>query len=163
MSSARCPGWCSGSSRGCPAPSWTAACPDQTARRNLITQTLVSGGDGYCLHSTLQASSQARDLLRDGTTITGVIDIQPPVLAGDRAFDLATLLFYHYDCEQVRELLRARLLALAGPEAAFAYLAHMVLRQTDWSLRHYPAAATTRRHLNLARAVTTDITDTLPH
>lgn len=31
--------------------------------RNLITQTLVSGGDGYCLHSTLQASSEARDLL----------------------------------------------------------------------------------------------------
>ncbi len=162
--------------------------------RNLITQTLVSGGDGYCLHSTLQASSEARDLLPvlrrigercgpaipdgqdfvhydftpanllwDGTTITGVIDIQPPVLAGDRAFDLATLLFCHYDCEQIRERLRARLLALAGPEAASAYLAHMVLRQTDWSLRHYPAAATTRRHLNLARAVTTDITDTLPH
>ncbi|MFY9930347.1 MAG: aminoglycoside phosphotransferase family protein [Streptosporangiaceae bacterium] len=162
--------------------------------RNLITQTLVSGGDGYCLHSTLQASSEARDLLPvlrrigercgpaigdgqdfvhydftpanllwDGTTITGVIDIQPPVLAGDRAFDLATLLFCHYDCEQIRELLRARLLALAGPEAASAYLAHMVLRQTDWSLRHHPAAAATRRHLNLARAVTADITDTLPH
>ena len=31
--------------------------------RSLITQTLTSGGDGYCLHSTLQAGPQARDLL----------------------------------------------------------------------------------------------------
>jgi Ser/Thr protein kinase RdoA (MazF antagonist) len=31
--------------------------------RPLITQTLTAGGDGYCLHATLQASPQARDLL----------------------------------------------------------------------------------------------------
>jgi hypothetical protein len=31
--------------------------------RSLITQTLTSGGDGYCLHSTLQASPEARDML----------------------------------------------------------------------------------------------------
>lgn len=72
----------------------------------------------YCLHSTLQASPAARDLLpvlrrigyrccpaipagedfvhydftpanllSDGTAITGLIDINPPALAGDRAFD----------------------------------------------------------------------------
>jgi hypothetical protein len=35
----------------------------------------------------------------------------------------------------------------------------MVLRQVDWSLRHYPAAATTRRHLRMARLVMADITD----
>jgi hypothetical protein len=67
-----------------------------------------------------------------------VIDINPPVLAGNRAFDLATLLFYRYDHEDIRHLLRARLLDLAGPLAARAYLAHMVLRQVDWSLRHHP-------------------------
>ena len=97
------------------------------------------------------------NLLCDGTAITGVIDINPPVLAGDRAFDLATLLFYRYDHDQIRGLLRARLLDLAGPPAASAYLAHMVLRQVGWPLRHHPAAATTRRHLRLARLVTTDI------
>jgi hypothetical protein len=43
-----------------------------------------------------------------------VIDINPPVLAGDRAFDLATLLFYHYDHDQIRGLLRARLLDPTG-------------------------------------------------
>jgi len=162
-----------------------------TGQRNwpdLLTQTLTTGGDGYCLHSTLQHSPAARDLLpvlrrigdrccaaipagddfvhydftpanllSDGTAITGVIDINPPVLAGDRAFDLATLLFYRYDHEDIRSLLRARLLDLAGPRAASAYLAHMVLRQVDWSLRHHPAAAATRRHLHLARIITADL------
>jgi Ser/Thr protein kinase RdoA (MazF antagonist) len=155
---------------------------------DLVTQTLTAGGDGYCLHATLQARPDTRDLLRvlrrigdrygpaipagddfvhydftlanllsDGTAITGVIDINPPVLAGDRAFDLATLLFYLYDQDEIRDLLRARLLDLAGPQAACAYLAHMVLRQVDWSLRFHPAAAATRRHLHLARLVTADI------
>ena len=161
--------------------------------RSLLTQTLTSGGDGYCVHSTLQASPAARDLLpvlrrigdrcgpaipdrrdfahydftpanllSDGTAITGVIDINPPVLAGDRAFDLATLLFYHYDHDDIRDRLRARLLTLAAPQAACAYLAHMVLRQVDWSLRHHPAAAATRRHLRLAKVITADIDHGLP-
>jgi len=156
--------------------------------RSLLIQTLTTGGDGYCLHSTLLASPDARDLLpvlrriadrccpaipdgedfvhydftpanllSDGAAITGVIDINPPVLAGDRAFDLATLLFYHYDHDDIRGVLHGRLLELAGPRAASAYLAHMVLRQVDWSLRHHPSATATRRHLRLAKAITADI------
>jgi hypothetical protein len=70
----------------------------------------------------------------DGTAITGVIDISPPILAGARAFDLAALLFYRYDDEPIRHLVRARLLELAGPRAARACLGHMVLRQADWPL-----------------------------
>jgi len=154
----------------------------------LLTRTLTTGGDGYCLHSTLQARPDTCDLLRvvrrigdrcglaipaaddfvpydftlanllsDGAAITGVIDINPPVLAGDRAFDLATLLFYLYDHDDIRDLLRAGLLELAGPQAARVYLAHMVLRQVDWSLRHHPTAPATQRHLGLARLVTADI------
>jgi hypothetical protein len=95
----------------------------------------------------------------DGPAITGVIDVNPPVLAGDRAFDLATLLFYCYDHDEVRRLLRARLVELAGPAVARAYLAHMVLRQADWSLRFYPDAESTRHLLQLARRVTADIDD----
>ena len=57
----------------------------------------------------------------------------------------------------VRDTLRARLLELAGPQAACAYLAHMVLRQVDWSLHFHPEATATRRHLHLARLVTADI------
>lgn len=97
------------------------------------------------------------NLLSDGAAITGVIDINPPVLAGDRAFDLATLLFYIYDYEDLRARLLARLLSLTGGRAAAAYLAHMLLRQADWSLRFYPEAAATRRHLRLARLVAADL------
>ena len=97
------------------------------------------------------------NMLSDGTAITGVIDINPPVLAGDRAFDLATLLFYVYDHDELRGPLRSRLLELAGPGTACAYLAHMLLRQVDWSLRLHPEAAATERHLRLARLVASDI------
>lgn len=154
----------------------------------LLTRTLTTGGDGYCVHSTLQARPDTRELLRvvrrigdrcgpavpaggdfvhydftpanllsDGISITGVIDVNPPVLAGDRAFDLATLLFYCYDHDEVRERLRNRLLELASPAAARVYLAHLVLRQVDWSLRYHPDAPATRRHLRLAWLVTADI------
>lgn len=99
------------------------------------------------------------NLLSDGTVVTGVIDINPPVLAGDRAFDLATLLFYLYDHDEIRTRLSARLLALAGPRTARAYLAHLVLRQVDWSLRFHPAATATQRFLRLASRVLADISD----
>jgi hypothetical protein len=86
-----------------------------------------------------------------------VVDVNPPVLAGDRAFDLATLLYYLYDHEWARDLLWPRLLELAGPRPARAYLAHMVLRQADWMLRFYPQAAETRRNLRLAGLVAADL------
>lgn len=50
----------------------------------------------------------------------------------------------------------AQLLELAAPGAAAAYLAHMVLRQVEWSLRHYLGAPATQRHLRLARLVVDD-------
>ncbi len=92
-----------------------------------------------------------------GDSITGVIDINPPLLAGDRAFDLATLLFYVYDHEVLRRRIGAQLLELAGSRVARAYLAHMVLRQVEWSVRNYPAAAATRHHLRLGRLIIDDI------
>jgi hypothetical protein len=47
-------------------------------------------------------------------------------------------------------------------QAADAYLAHMVLRQVDWSLRFYPATPATQRHLRLAQRVIDDINAGLP-
>ena len=118
----------------------------------LLTRTLTTGGDGCCLHARqgrpetrdlLQVLRRSGDRcgpavpagddfvhynftlakpLSDGTSITGVIDVNPLVLAGDRAFDLATLLFYFYYYDTIRDLLRARLLDLADPSAARAYL-----------------------------------------
>jgi hypothetical protein len=156
--------------------------------RNLITTTLLGGGDGYCLHSTMAARPDTRELLAavrgigassgpaippgvdfthfdfhflnllsDGAAITGVVDINPPPLAGDRAFDLATLVFYVYDHDELRRRILARLFGLAGRQAARAYLAHMVLRQVEWSVRHYPSAPATRRHLRLAQLILGDI------
>jgi aminoglycoside phosphotransferase (APT) family kinase protein len=97
------------------------------------------------------------NLLSDGRTITGVIDINPPLLSGDRAFDLATLLFYAYDQDELRRAILVRLSGLASWPAACAYLAHMVLRQVEWSVRHYPAAPATRHHLRLAGLILGDI------
>jgi len=154
--------------------------------RELIVRTLSVGGEGYCLHTTLSSAApellravrrigarhgddipDGRDyvhfdfslanLFTDGASITGVIDINPPALAGDRAFDLATLLFYSYDHDELRDRLWARVLELTSRPAAGAYLAHMVLRQVEWSLRHYPDAAATRRHLRLAVLIIDDI------
>jgi hypothetical protein len=90
---------------------------------------------------------------------TGTTDWPAPLIRTltEGAFDLATLLFYAYDHDGIRARLGARLLELAGPCAARAYLAHIVLRQVDWSVRHHPQAPFTRRHLHLASHIITDI------
>ena len=98
------------------------------------------------------------NLLTNGDGITGVIDINPPPLTGDRAFDLATLLFYLYDRDPIRERLRARVLEITGHRALDVYLAHMMLRQVDWSLRHHPGTPALAHHLHLARLVASDLT-----
>jgi hypothetical protein len=162
--------------------------PDRSQWRSLIAGTLEVGGDGYCVHATLESRPDTRamldvirrvaercaasipdgadfvhydftpaNLLTDGASITGVIDVNPPVLAGDRAFDVATLLFYLYDDFETRLSLRGRLLELTDRRAADAYLAHMVLRQVDWSVRHYPSAPATGRHLRLGEMATADL------
>jgi hypothetical protein len=162
---------------------------DGTSRLSgLLAATLTTGGDGYCIHATLAARPDTRDLLavvrqtagsclaavpeRDdfvhydftpanllttGTGISGVIDINPPALTGDRAFDLATMLFYVYDRDGTRERLRDRALELTTRPALSAYLAHILLRQVDWSLRHHPQAPATAHHLHLARLVAADL------
>lgn len=156
----------------------------------LITATLTAGGDGYCVHATLEARPDTRgllavirqtaarcldsipargdfvhydftlaNLLTSGTGISGVIDINPPALTGDRAFDLATMLFYLYDRDGIRERLHDRALELTSRRALDAYLAHMALRQVDWSLRHHPGTRATAHHLRLARMVTADLAE----
>ena len=63
--------------------------------------------------------------------ITGVLDWDG-VRVGDAAFDLATPLFYAYDKQPA---LGERGLARTTPGAFAVYLAHLILRQVDWSLR----------------------------
>jgi hypothetical protein len=90
------------------------------------------------------------------------VDINPPPLAGDRAFDLATLAFYVHDHDELRRRILDQLLGLAGRQAARAYLAHMALRQVEWSIRHHPSAPATRRHLHLAWLILGDISEPGP-
>jgi aminoglycoside phosphotransferase (APT) family kinase protein len=166
---------------------------DGTSRlTGMLAATLTTGGDGFCLHATLEARPDTRalldvvrqaaarhlaavpdkddfvhgdftlaNLLTSGSGITGVIDINPPPLTGDRAFDLATLLFYLYDRDPARERLHARALQITGQRALDVYLAHMMLRQVDWSLRHHPGTPALAHHLHLARLVAFDLTTRL--
>lgn len=76
------------------------------------------------------------NVLVDGDRITGVIDWEG-ACAGDRGFDLATLLFYSYDDREVREPLGREVLDCSGHSALAVYLAHMIVRQVDWSMRHH--------------------------
>jgi len=76
-------------------------------------------------------------LVRDAE-IAGVVDWGGARL-GDATFDLVTLAFYTYD-SGVRDALLAAARESTSPHAMELYVAHMILRQTDWSLRHDDAA-----------------------
>jgi aminoglycoside phosphotransferase (APT) family kinase protein len=78
-------------------------------------------------------------LVHDGQ-ISGVVDWDAAG-CGDRAFDLALLLFYFYDDRPIRDPLRDRVLALAGFDALCVYLAYAILSQTASSSRHHGQSA----------------------
>lgn len=95
------------------------------------------------------------NILVDRGAVSGVVDWDG-VGAGDRAFDLATLLFYAWDAARARAALWMRLQALRSPRVIAVYLAHIILRQVEWSLRlHAPAVG--RRYLDRAHQVLADI------
>jgi hypothetical protein len=54
------------------------------------------------------------NLLSSGAGICGVIEVNLPALTGDRAFDLATVLFYLYDRGDFRERVQDRALELTS-------------------------------------------------
>lgn len=73
------------------------------------------------------------NVLVDGAGVTGVID-WGGTRTGDRLFDLATLLYYARG--EAPELERYVVVRI-GHEGLAVYLAHMAVRQSDWSLRHH--------------------------
>lgn len=77
---------------------------------------------------------QQNNMLGLSGKISGVVDWDG-VQIGDRAFDLATLLFYAFEQEAVGETLWARATAITDPAAIAIYLAHLIHRQVDWSIR----------------------------
>jgi Phosphotransferase enzyme family len=120
------------------------------------TAALLARLQAYILdHAPRLAARPARDvvhfdfagpnILVAGGRITGVVDWGP--LPGDRAFDLATLLFYdgyYADVAATRARVWGRALELVDADTFGVYLAHLVHRQTDWSLRHHDAAMVAR-------------------
>ncbi len=99
------------------------------------------------------------NVLAEQGRVTGVVDWDG-ACAGDRAFDLCTLLFYCYDPAtgadaSVRATLWDRACALSGPAAVGVYLAHMAHRQVEWMVRHHPHAVDA--WLNTARAALADV------
>jgi len=80
------------------------------------------------------------NILATGERISGVIDWDG-ICAGDRAFDLVTLLFYSHQDAIVAEGLYAAAHAMVGPKAVALYLAHLAHRQLDWTIRFHDTAA----------------------
>ena len=89
---------------------------------------------------------QGANILVDRGEVSGVVDWEG-CCAGDRAFDLATLFFY-LDQDNTspgpRERLWRLLLARVDPPLLRLYLAHLILRQVDWSIRFHDRAAVER-------------------
>jgi hypothetical protein len=130
-----------------------------TARLLEVVQALVAQRwdvttpTGDIVHFDFQPSN----ILAMPDRISGVVDWDG-ACAGDRAFDLASLLFYVYDQEPAREALWRRLDEITDPRATVIYLAHLIHRQVDWSIRHHPPE-TVHRWLERARVVLEDLPD----
>jgi fructosamine-3-kinase len=76
--------------------------------------------------------------------------------SGDRAFDLATLLYYSYPDRALHEALWERADAIASRDAMALFLAHLIVRQTEWSIRLETEEAADR-YLRLADRILADL------
>jgi hypothetical protein len=133
-----------------------------------VVDTVLHGGEGFCVLETMRAYSPATrellgvvqrlaadnadtpcetgdvvhidftpaNVLLEGGQISGVIDWEG-THSGDRVFDLVTLLFYSYDDPAMREALWREALLRARPGMLRVYMAHLILRQVEWSARHH--------------------------
>ncbi len=95
------------------------------------------------------------NILVDDAGIVSVIDWEG-CRAGDRAFDLATLLYYSYPDRMLREALWERAGRIASHGAIALFLAHLIVRQTEWSIRLETEEAADR-YLRLADLILADL------
>jgi Ser/Thr protein kinase RdoA (MazF antagonist) len=73
-------------------------------------------------------------LALDDGTLTGIVDWEG-ACAGDHRFDLVA---YAFDLDGHGQQIWDRVEPLVEPHVLRAYVAHMVLRRTDWAIRHHP-------------------------
>ena len=107
----------------------------------------VAAGD--VLHYDLNPAN----VLHVGTTLTAIVDWGVPFTGaaqGDRGFDVATLLFYTYDLDVTRADLWAEATRISGAGWTAIYLAHLTLRQVEWTVRHRPGDVEETRFLGIA-------------
>lgn len=76
---------------------------------------------------------------------------------GDAAFDLVTLLFYCYDEPQLATRILAEIQEQIPKELLRLYMAHIILRQVDWSIRHHDAS-TIVSYLTRSELIIRDLT-----
>jgi hypothetical protein len=128
-----------------------------TARLLEIVQELVARHRHVTTPATdvMHFDFQPNNMLGLSGKISGVVDWEG-AQAGDRAFDLVTLLFYAYDQEAVRDVLWRRVAEITDPTAVVIYLAHLIHRQVDWSIRHH-APSTIDQWLSRAQTVLRDL------
>jgi aminoglycoside phosphotransferase (APT) family kinase protein len=96
------------------------------------------------------------NILIEDDRVTGVIDWEGSE-SGDRAFDLATLLFYTWEFDDFRNQLRRALLQRTPLGAVAVYLAHMIVRQLDWSIRHHTRKSVVDQYLRISQAILREI------
>jgi aminoglycoside phosphotransferase (APT) family kinase protein len=101
-------------------------------------QGLVTEWDGLPFRSgdIVHFDFHHNNILFNDADLTGVVDWDG-VSAGDRAFDLVTLLFYLHDNQPASDVLWRELQMRSTREAVGSYLAHMIVRQLDWLIRFY--------------------------
>jgi hypothetical protein len=145
------------------------AVDDDSSWPETILESVTNGFSEFCVVETLERHSDAsRELLElcrraverhapglapsrdiahmdftlanvlvDDHGVAGVID-WGGTRTGDRLFDLATLMYYaRGEAPEFERYVVARI----GHEGLAVYLAHMAVRQSDWSLRHHGLAA----------------------
>lgn len=113
-----------------------------TADLLAVAQRLAAGhaAERCPLGDVVHFDFQGANILVDGGRVSGVVDWEG-TRAGDRAFDLATLLCCMDGGGAVAPTLQAllwrELRARTTPGLRRLYLAHMILRQVDWAIRFY--------------------------
>lgn len=126
-----------------------------TSTRELLTylQELVANRPEvqYRTSDIVHFDYQPANILVHEGRISGVVDWEG-AWTGDATFDLATLLYYSWEKSSVREELWRRAVERSGTAVLSVYLAHMILRQVDWSIRFYNEL-TVRRWLQVSDEV----------
>jgi hypothetical protein len=130
-----------------------------SATRSLLNhlQTLVNEhADAVCpTDDIVHYDFNPANILLDGGQISGVFDWDGTTV-GDRMFDLVTLLFYADADSDVRQSIWNRLRVSSTRSVTSLYIAHIIVRQLDWSIRHHDAG-TVGRWLNTANVTINEL------